>query len=202
MLPCYHSNHLRFNETAQTQMTHGNREQGLFYCGEVNWDMVYKGALRDLLEQEACEYSACLPSPKENVMSFPAEIMFSTGSEQTNKLRNYGPQKVLAGHNCARLCVICLCTCVCMSKNRCCTSRYIWQIHQTYKKISLIIHQFSSYPRLINAAIFISSCSVLFRCCSYMSNLQPYAANLILERGPCLKWLRAVSAKSDLSGIN
>lgn len=64
-------------------------------------------------------------------------------------------------------------------KNTCCAlfAQYLHrQSHQTYEKTSLIIYQFSSYPHLINTAIFISSCSLLFRCCSYMGSYVQFAA--------------------------
>lgn len=68
----------------------------------------------------------------------------------------------------------CITVCVYAHKHVLCLSSYLHrQIHQTYEQTSLIIYQFNSYPYLINTAIFISSCSLLFWCCSYMgSNLQ------------------------------
>ena len=63
---------LTFSGMALMQMTHGYRQQGLVYFGEVNWDMVCKGSQGDLMEHEAC---VCLPIPKENVTGQPPEIM-------------------------------------------------------------------------------------------------------------------------------
>lgn len=106
---------------------------------------------------------------------------FSTRSEQMSKLENYRPKKKgLADSNCAvcmRVCVCvptaCMSVCIC-TKNMCCCSCCICTDRSArHEQTSLIIYQFSSYPHLINTAIFISSCSLLFWCRSYMgSNLQ------------------------------
>ena len=79
--------------------------------------------------------------------------LFSTGSEQASKLRNYGPQKMLADPDCARLCVsVCTCThththaaslWVCMHTNTCCASRCICTDRSTKhmnKLLSLFIN--------------------------------------------------------------
>lgn len=67
------------------------------------------------------------------------------------------------------------CHCVCMHKSMCCASHRIWT-NRMREKTFLIIYRFSLYPRLISKAIFISSCSLLFGCCSFMDSKLQFAA--------------------------
>lgn len=65
--------------------------------------------------------------------------------------------------------------CVCTHKSMCCASHRIWT-DKMREKTFLIIYRFSLYPRLISKAIFISSCSLLFGCCSFMDSKLQFTA--------------------------
>lgn len=117
---------------------------------------------------------------------------------------------MLADLTCVHLSVCrrqpCMCVSVCMQEDMCLHLYHLLlhrQIHKAFELLSLFIN-LAHIPHLMNTAVFLSSCSLLFPCSGFMcdiSHLQPYAANLIHETGPCLKRLCAVAAKSALSGI-
>ena len=97
-----------------------------------------------------------------------------------------------------------VCVCAPIHTCQCKYARNVFSYLYFNKLISLFIniapiHIQSNRPHLSPAAPCYFDAAVTW---AATSNTQPYAAKLILERGPCLKWLCGAVAKSARRGIN